>query len=247
MSGSHDQCRSIARYTTNKMEHYPRTAKLLCLMQTTLSGTEFIYQGQEIGMLDMPRHWDYEHFRDLPALGHIRDAEKVKGKEGRANARKGVLQCGRDNARTPVQWTAGKNAGFSTAERTWMEANPNAWEKGINVEQESKDPESVLNFWKKQIKLRKDRRDLFMSGGFTLLDECNRNTFSYLKYARGGKDKAFVCLNFTDQEHVPFLPKGELKTRSWDFVAGNAGRPRSPRQALKPWEGRVYILYPQRL
>lgn len=237
---SHDQCRSINRYATPNPDYYLQAAKLLCLLQTTLSGTQFLYQGQEIGMLDMPLHWGYESFRDPAARRHMEDQFR-EGPEAYEKARIGNLKFGRDNSRTPVQWTSGPNAGFSTCEEgaTWMGVNDN--KDKINLEDQQKDPDSVWHFWKHQINLRKVHREIFMHGAFEVLDPENQKTFTYLKTSSEG-EIALVCLNFSDDEQTLFIPAPLLKGHVLEFLSGNTGEPSNLYLPLQAWEGRVYLM-----
>lgn len=238
--GSHDQCRSIARYATPDPQYHAQAAKLLCLMQTTLSGTQFIYQGQEIGMLDMPSDWDYDDLRDPAAKSYLDDELMKGGPEARANAIIGTHKFGRDNGRTPVQWTAGKNAGFSDTDgKCWIGVNGNC--KTINVETQQADPNSIWHCWKRQVKLRKQHRAVFMHGAFELLDRDNKKTFSYLKTAEDGT-AALICLNFSDSVQPLHAPDEALRGRWLKFLAGNDRDPLHGNDDLSAWEGRVYLL-----
>ncbi|KAK3687134.1 hypothetical protein LTR37_019127 [Vermiconidia calcicola] len=239
---NHDQCRSIARYATPEPQYYQKAAKLLCLMQTTLSGTEFIYQGQEIGMLDMPLHWDYDDFRDPGAKLYIDEEFESGGPEARENARIGNLKFGRDNGRTPVQWSSGKNAGFSDANEgeCWIGVNDNC-EAGVNVEDQQADPDSIWHFWKRQVGLRKEYREVFMYGSFECLELDNMKTFTYVKTAVDGLT-ALVCLNFSNEMQPITAPDDLLNGRSLEFLTGNLGQPLAHEQPLAAWEGHVYLL-----
>ena len=102
---------------------------------------------------------------------------------------------GRDGERTPMQWTPGKNAGFSTADKTWLPVAPDY--KTVNVEVEQKDPNSLLVFNEKLIALRRTNPAL-RDGKFTVLDESNPNVLSYARTASDGK-AVIVALNMTGQ------------------------------------------------
>lgn len=237
---SHDQCRSINRYATPDPQYYKIAGKLLCLLQTTLSGTQFIYQGQEMGMQDMPMSWDYYDFRDPAALTFLHD-QFALGPEAYENGRIGNLKFGRDNSRTPVQWTGGKNAGFSDCKEgaTWMGVNDN--KDVINLEDQMKDGDSIWWFWKKAIALRKEHREIFMHGSFEILDADNTKSFTYLKTSAEG-EMAIICLNFSDQEEPLQLPQTVLKGRVLEFLVGNRGEPKNLYMPLQAWEGRVYFV-----
>ena len=110
--------------------------------------------------------------------------------------------------------------------------------KEINVEEQEQDPLSVLNFWRKMLKLRQTDKDRFVFANFELLDESNENTFSYLKHAQNGKDKLFVILNWTGEKQTFALPdaarsNSKMLASSYDDDVDAEG-------ALRPWEGRAY-------
>jgi glycosidase len=239
---NHDQCRSVERYATPDPQYHSLAAKLLCLLQTTLSGTEFVFQGQEIAMTNVPKHWKKHEYRDVAALNYINNQERELGAYGLQRAVGSVQRFGRDNGRTPMQWTGGNNAGFSDAPEgeTWIQVHENS-RHGQNVEDQKKDPNSVWNFWKQQITLRKENKDVFMHAKFEVLDETNENTFHYLKTANSGAT-ALICLNFTDKAQNIFLPPAVDNVAQLFWISGNLGTPSHRDSTLKPWEGRVYAV-----
>ena len=192
-------------------------------------------------MLDMPSHWGYDEFRDPAARTYMTDQFNDGGPQAYENARIGNLKLGRDNCRTPVQWTSGPNAGFSTCEEggTWMGVNDN--KDKINLADQQKDPDSVWHFWKHQIELRKIHREIFMHGAFEILDAENDKTFTYVKNSTDG-DIAIICLNFSDEEQALYMPAGLLEGYVLEFLVGNIGEPDDLFAPLNAWEGRVYLL-----
>lgn len=187
-------------------------------------------------------HWDYDDFRDPACLSFLRDMHKL-GPEAYENGRVGNIKFGRDNSRTPVQWSSGPNAGFSTCEEggTWIGVNDN--KDKINLADQQKDPNSIWHFWKQQIQFRKEYREIFMHGAFEILDYDNEKSFTYLKTS-AEKEVAVVCLNFSEDEQPLYLPYPLLKGQVLEFLAGNLGQPKNEYMPLKAWEGRVYFLKP---
>jgi alpha-glucosidase len=170
---NHDIARSYDRYGDG--QHNDQIAKLMAGLYLTLRGTPIMYYGEEIGMKTTP-----------PTR-----KEDVKDPIGRTGWPK---EKGRDGERTPMQWDEGANAGFSTA-APWLPVPPTA--KTHNVADESKDPESVLNFYKKVLKLRHTNRAL-LDGSYVPLNENDQNVLSYL---RAYKDQmVLVALNMSGAE-----------------------------------------------
>ena len=230
------------------MKYRDQAAKLLCILQTTLSGTQFVYQGQEIAMTDMPGDWDIDDFRDQGAGNYMlsyQAAEAAKhgreaGLNAREAARRGNLKFGRDNGRTLVQWTSGKNAGFSDTEgKCWIGVHHNY--KEINVEDQQKDPNSIWRFWKNQIRLRKRFRSVLMHGSFEILDPDNENSFTYVKRSEDGLT-VLVCLNFSeDEEERIWITQHVERDAHFHCISGNYGSPVQVFSPLRAWEGRVYL------
>ena len=193
-------------------------------------------------MLDMPMHWDIDDFRDPGARLYILDQEEKGGVEARENARIGNIRFGRDNCRLPVHWDSSPNAGFSTVNEggTWIGLNEN-YKDGINVEDQQKDEDSIWHFWRSQLKLRKEHKELFMHGAFKIVDFSNEKTFTYVKTSAAG-DEALVCMNFSNQEVPLSMPIAVPQDIRPVFLAGNMGQPSHTDLPLKAWEGRVYLL-----
>lgn len=236
---NHDQPRSIARYATPESKHWRIAGKLLCILQTTLSGTEFLYQGQEIGMLNMPISWGSSEFKDPDAHLYIGDYVELnhdKDPFAHENAIKGVFKVGRDNSRTPVQWSHEANAGFTGSNPPWMKVNDNySW---LNVEAQKADPNSIWLFWKDRIAMRKYDRELFMFGTFATYDYENTHTFTYTKMAEDGQ-MALIILNFSNDELPLNTVQRHLLGHTYRLIASNVSE---PGEKLRPWEGRVYLV-----
>jgi oligo-1,6-glucosidase len=110
---NHDLPRSVPRFGTKNPEYHFAAAKLLAMMNATLSGTLFVYQGEEIGMSNIPESWGIEDCKDINTMGYWRKMEERFGKD-KEMMRKvwlGIVDCSRDNARTPVQWSGEKHGG----------------------------------------------------------------------------------------------------------------------------------------
>jgi len=215
---NHDQARSISRFASDKPEHRTASGKLLSLMLTALSGTLYIYQGQEIGMINIPSSWPIDEYKDVEAINHWNDvrARFNDDPEMLAYAQRALQYLARDNGRTPVQWDGSANGGFTTAEaKPWMRVNDSYSE--INVAQQSGDKNSVLSFWKRMLALRKEYADLFVHGSYEVHDADNLSTYTFVK--ENEELTALVALNFSEEEQPVAVPE-RLQGRKLRLLAG---------------------------
>ncbi len=148
---NHDHPRIISRYGS---EHFHReSGTMLAASYIFQKGTPFIYQGQEIGMTNI-KLMSIDQYVDVSSITNYHTYHLKEDPERRLHR---IHLSSRDSARTPMQWTGGENAGFSTA-KPWFYVNPNY--RKINVEKEESDPESILNFYRKCLALRKSSKTL---------------------------------------------------------------------------------------
>jgi alpha-glucosidase len=181
---NHDNTRSWNRYGDGV--HDEAIAKLIAALLLTSRSTALMYYGEEIGMVTTP-----------PAR-----KEDVKDPIGITGWPK---EKGRDGERTPMQWDNSKNAGFSSAETTWLPVAPDYMTK--NVKAEESEPESLLNWYKKLIELRRDDSAL-RDGQQVMLDETNGSVLSYVRKGVGGDPAIVVALNCTDKPQTITLDPG---------------------------------------
>ena len=223
---NHDQPRQVSRFGDNGAYH-DESAKLLCTLNMTLKGTPYVYYGEELGMTNAG-FTDISQYRDIETLNLYRDSLAAGMDE--KQLLEALAKRSRDNARTPMQWTAGRNAGFTTGE-PWLEVNPNC--ARFNAESESTDPDSVLQYYKKMIRLRRSMPTL-VYGTFTHVDCGNPNIFSYLREMDGCI--IWVLLNFSRQTQA-FQPPDNI--RNTIYIFGNYGSSSAiPKveSALRPYE-----------
>ena len=168
-----------------------KSAKALAILLHLMRGTPYIYQGEEIGMTNYPFR-TLEELNDIESLNYAKEAlEKGTPLEVIMDQ---IRHVGRDNARTPMQWDTSKNAGFSTADKTWLAVNPNY--KDINVASALANPDSIFYTYQKLIELRKTQ-DWLIDADFELLETTNK-VFAYI---RKTKDSSYlVVVNLSDQE-----------------------------------------------
>ena len=198
---NHDLPRIVSRWG-NDGEYRVESAKMLATMLHGMEGTPYIYQGEELGMtnilLPLEEHVDLETlnmYEERIALGY--DPEEVMAS---------IHARSRDNARTPIQWTAGENAGFTTG-TPWMPVNPNYTE--INAETALSDPNSIFHYYKKLIQLRKTY-DVFRSGAFTLLCPEDEKIFAYTRDTE--EEHILVVCNCTDETLTYDVPSNFWET-----------------------------------
>ena len=189
---NHDQTRSVSRYgDTSTPELWKKSAKALAVMYFLMEGTPYIYMGQELGATNTDFQ-DITEFRDIAALNDWKELKK----SGRSDeeALHLLRLVSRDNSRTPFPWNGGENGGFSSS-RPWIRMNQDYGL--INVEEEEKDPSSVLNFYRKLIALRKES-DTLIYGDFTLLEENDEDLFVYQRTM--GDEKYRIIVNMSGKE-----------------------------------------------
>ena len=235
---NHDSPRSISRFGSDDPKYRVLSGKMLAVLLAGLSGTLFLYRGRGIGMVNFPREWGIEEYIDVEShncYDHVK--EKTNGDPKALEKVMDALQyLARDHNRSPMQWDASSYAGFTTqdGQKPWMRVHDLYQE--INVQKQVDDPESLLSFWKKMLKVRKQHRDVLVHGTFELVDAANEETFTFVKKWEGRK--AVVTLNFSDKEQ----PLAKLKDLKGDLklVVSNYGK--EERERLSAWEGRLYIV-----
>ena len=223
---NHDLPRIVSRWGDDGA-HRADSAKALAVVLHGLQGTPYIYQGEELGMTNAP--FGPQDWRDLESLNAYRELCQAGTPQPQALA--AVQRMARDNARTPMQWTAGPNAGFTTG-TPWMRVNPNY--TAINAEAALADPASVFYTYQKLIALRKTN-PVFAAGDFTLLCPGDTQVFAYLR--RGGGQTMLVAANLSGQDAAFALP-ADFAAVSPALATQGAPTPGT----LRPWEAAVYIL-----
>ena len=234
---NHDNGRSVSRFANDSPEWREKSAKMLALWLVGQSGTLFLYQGQEIGMVNAPEHWDVQsEYKDVESQNYW--AEAVRLDDGKLDSgrkermKKGLQLMARDHARLPFQWDGTQNAGFSTGE-PWMRVHDGYPE--VNAVKQEADPGSVLNFYKQVLRLRKEHKDVFVYGAFELLNPESKEIFVYRKRYEG--NVAVVVLNFMTE--VQTLPEGDV--RGMEMLVSSYGK--DDGVELQPLEGRLYVNY----
>ncbi len=187
---NHDQPRIVSRLG-HEGRYWKESAKMLAALIHFMQGTPYIYQGEELGMTN-PHFASIEQYRDVESLNYYQILlENGKSKEEALHI---LAERSRDNSRTPMQWSADKNAGFSQAE-PWIEIQKNYGT--INVETEEKENDSILNFYKTLIRLRKEM-PIVSDGTIQFLDEKDEAVIGYIRELEG--QKLVVLCNLSEDE-----------------------------------------------
>jgi oligo-1,6-glucosidase len=199
----HDFARSISRFGSGRPEFQGRSAKLLATMLLSLRGTPLIYQGEEIGMNNFP-FTSVAQYDDIGVHNLYKDLVET-GKVSAAAYLSNNALTSRDNSRTPMQWDASNQAGFTTGSKPWLAVNPNYVE--FNVDAETHDRNSVLFFYRQLIAIRKSKPVLIF-GSYRDISGANPRVYSYLRATR--TSKAIVILNFSDEPSEYQMPPDVL-------------------------------------
>ena len=197
---NHDLPRIVSRWG-NADAYREMSAKMLATMLHGMQGTPYIFQGEELGMTNIKL--PIEQHVDIETLNVYR--ERLEQGYAQEDVMRSIHARSRDNARTPMQWTAGENAGFS-AGKPWMPLNPNYTE--INAQAALANPDSVFHHYRKLIALRKEY-PVLRDGAFRLVDAENEKVFAYTRDTE--KEHLLVVCNFTAESMTYEIP-----ARFWD-------------------------------
>ena len=223
---NHDHPRIVTRYGSEKFQ--AESAKALAVSYLFQKGTPFLYQGQEIGMTNW-RPESADMYRDVQTLYTYNHSNLNKPLQVRLEK---MWRSSRDGARSPVQWDSSPNAGFTTG-TPWFYVNQNYPE--INVEKQNTDPNSVLNFYRKAISLRKTL-PVVKEGIYKEHFHSHPKQYIYSREMEG--QKLLVICAFSDKSQKMKLPKGFDLTTA-ECILHNY--PRCNSSILRPYETRVYL------
>ena len=220
---NHDQPRPVSRFGSVESEELRvRSAKMLGVAMHLLRGTPFIYQGEELGMTNVPFR-DILDIRDLESINFYRLAAARNEADAAWQA---ILKKGRDNARVPMQWSAEQNAGFTTG-TPWLMVNPNY--RSINVAAAEQDANSVLHFYRRLLRLRADNRTLIY-GDFAMMEREHPQVFAYTR-SLGNETFTVLCNMSAESARLGRVYTGEC------VLCNREGEGRT--DALEPYEARV--------
>jgi oligo-1,6-glucosidase len=226
---NHDQPRAVSRFG-NDTVHRQESAKALGTVLHLHRGTPFVYQGEELGMTNVPFN-SIDDFEDIESVNHFQETVALGADP--AEVLVSLRRTSRDNARTPMQWDSSAGAGFTTGV-PWLHANPNhVW---LNVEAQRADPASVLNHYKALVALRHSEPAV-VDGDFRMLLPDHPSVYAYER--RLDEQCLRVYANLSDEPVTEVLPQG---WDEWQLLLANvpeaSGATAGP--TLSAWEARVY-------
>ncbi len=229
---NHDQPRMVSRFGDTEKYHR-ESAKMLAHMIHTMEGTPYVYQGEELGMTNISLTIPDE-LRDLESINALKDLTE-KGIFSREHMEEAIALKARDNARTPMQWNKYLNAGFSEG-TPWMKVNPNY--TYINAEDEQKDPDSILNFYRKLIVLRKNN-EVLIYGDFT---EYFSDSDKLYVYRRKMRNTYALSVNSFSGENEELNLTGIIPENAEVLISNYPGVIKEDsRITLKPWQCITFI------
>ncbi|MCP8969180.1 glycoside hydrolase family 13 protein [Ectobacillus ponti] len=230
---NHDKARVVSTWG-NDREYRVESAKAFGMMYFLMQGTPFLYQGQEIGMTNV--HFQTIEEYDDVAIKNMYRLEREKG-VSHEEIMEIIWATGRDNSRTPMQWNDQPNAGFTTG-MPWIGVNENYVD--INVEKDLQNLDSILNFYKRMIQLRKEN-ELFVYGQYDLILPKDEQIYAYTRTL--GHQTAVVMCNLTSKPAAyahegHMLSAGQVVLSNYEVPEHEA----ATAFTLRPYESRVYML-----
>ena len=204
--GNHDQPRMVTRWGNDAPEYREASSKMLTTFLLSMRATPYYYFGDELGMKNIK----FDRIEDYKDIESINMYQQTKNKGGDLNQFIEAQKISaRDNGRTPFQWDDSPNAGFTTG-TPWLKVNPDY--TSINAAVQEKDPNSILNYFRKMVRLRKEN-PVLIYGKYTLLDKDNPELFAYTRELNG--EKVLVVLNFSKLKVAFSLNGIKITGKAW--------------------------------
>lgn len=223
---NHDLPRIVSRWG-DEGQYREESAKMLATLLHGMQGTPYIYQGEELGMTNVK--YELEEYRDIELFGMYKE-RRAQGYT-HEELMESIYAKTRDNARTPMQWDTTEQAGFTTG-KPWMKVNPNYTE--INAAEQVDCEDSIFNYYRKLIQLRKEL-PVLTDGKFTMLDMDHNQIFAYLR--DNGEDKLLVVCNFYGNT-VDYAVSE--RAEDLELLIGNYTEENMQTDVLRPYEARIY-------
>lgn len=230
---NHDQPRIISRLGNDCDKYREISAKMLATCLHMMQGTPYIYQGEELGMTNVPFQ-SLDDFRDIESINAYHEYTK-SGQIAPEDMMRYLCYKSRDNSRTPMQWNNTPNAGFTTG-TPWIMVNPNY--PKINAKEQVERPDSVFHYYQKLIKLRKTH-DIVVYGSYQLLLPDDPNLYVYTREL--AEEKLLVICNFTDAKQSFTLPLDWNPSQMHCLIANYPDQTPEKQMLLNPYEALVYL------
>jgi oligo-1,6-glucosidase len=199
--GNHDQPRMVSRWGNDQPPFKAPSAKMLITFLFTMHATPFFYNGDEIGMTNI-RFEKISEYRDIESINMYKQIKRKKGDVKRFLENQ--KESARDNSRTPFQWDDSAHAGF-TRGAPWLKVNPNHVE--CNVKMQEEDPDSILNYFREMIKVRR-ANPVLLYGHYHLLDKEHKQVYAYTRTL--GDEQFLILLNFS-KESIDYRIPGTFR------------------------------------
>ena len=230
---NHDLARIVSTLGDDQ-NYWKESATSLGMMYFMMKGTPFIYQGEEIGMTNV-QFDKVEDYQDVQSTGLY--YSKLEQGMSHEDIMEIIWATARGNSRTPMQWSHEANGGFTTG-TPWLAVNPNY--QTINVEAQEEDPDSILNFYKEMIALRKSE-DIFVYGTYDLVFEDHQEIYAYTRTL--GEKRVLILCNLTNKQTSINLEKITVSTDQLLLSNIPVEEHESIQElTLKPFEARIYSL-----
>lgn len=229
---NHDQPRIVSRLGNDSDKYREISAKMLATCLHMMQGTPYIYQGEELGMTNVPFQ-SLDDFRDIESINAYHEYTQ-SGQIAPEDMMRYLHYKSRDNARTPMQWNNTANAGFTTG-TPWIMVNPNY--PKINAKEQVERPDSIFHYYQKLIKLRK-AHEIIVYGSYQLLLPDDPNLYVYTREL--AEEKLLVICNFTDTRQSFTLPSDWNSDQMHCLIANYPERVPEKQMLLNPYEALVY-------
>jgi len=232
---NHDQARMVSRFGNDTPAFRDLSSKMLATFIMTMRGTPYFYYGDELAMTNAGFE-RIEDYKDMPTLNEYQ-YQKNTGGDLKKFMEQVKFGC-RDNGRTPFQWDATHNAGFSSG-TPWIKINTNY--KIINAQAQEKNPASTLNYFRSLVNVRKKNLTL-VYGKYELLDKNNPGVYAYTREDESGK--LLILLNFSKENALADIGMDVSKKTVLLSNYKERSRPgkRKNTVVLKPYEAKIYVL-----
>jgi oligo-1,6-glucosidase len=225
--GNHDMSRMVSRFGNDTEAYRELSAKMLHTFILSMRATPYIYNGDEIGMVNT-NHTNIENYQDVYTINYY-NGLKQKGEDCEGFLKSHAI-ISRDNGRTPMQWDDQAQAGFTNA-KPWLAVNENY--TSINVKEQASNLNSVLQYFKDMVQLRKKHATLIY-GDYKPVDENNKQLFAYTRSL--DKDQFLIVLNFSDQAAILH---SSIETKPENIVISNYETP-NKNNVYQPYAAVIY-------